>query len=55
MEANFYGSLQYFRALMLRLQDRHGGDEWTLPSGARLVVRERSYSDPTINVLFLII
>jgi len=48
MELNFNGSLEHFHSLMLRLKTRHGGDEWTLPSGARLVIKERSHSDPTL-------
>jgi hypothetical protein len=49
MEANFHGSLDHFRSLMSYLRDQQGGREWTLPSGARLVIEERPPSDPTIS------
>jgi hypothetical protein len=54
MQADFHGSLDNFRALMSYLHSQHGGDEWTLPSGARLVIRERSYSDPTIHASWVV-
>jgi hypothetical protein len=46
MELHFNASLNDFRSLMSRLSLRHGGHEWTLPSGARLVVEKRPVTDP---------
>ena len=54
MNVEFNGSLNDFRAMMLRLQNRHGGDEWILPSGGRLRVEERPSFDPTIHLSWVV-
>jgi hypothetical protein len=54
MNAEFDGSLNDFRALMLHLQNGHGGSEWNLPSGGRLRVEEGPSFDPTIHLSWVI-
>lgn len=51
MEVNFHGSLEHFHSLMSRLCSHYGGWEWTIPSGARLVIEERSPSAPTLQMI----
>jgi len=54
MEVNFNGSLKHFQSLMSRLHTQHGGYEWALSSGERLVIRARSYSDPTVMLSWVV-
>jgi hypothetical protein len=47
-------TLDDFRSMMLLLEAQHGGTQWTLPSGARLVVQRGPDSDPTIHAAWVV-
>ena len=54
MNLNFNGSLDDFRSLMLYLESQHGGCEWTLPSGARLVIQRSPDAGLSIHASWVV-
>jgi hypothetical protein len=47
-------TLDDFRSLMLLLETQHGGTQWTLPSGARLVIQRAPDADPALHASWVV-